>query len=313
MDNDINVLSTSSPTTIHTFIRHSHFISNSLSPSPPLKSYHNTAQHNTTPLLSISPSPNMDSSPSSSSSPSLPELPPAYQTALLLIDEAHAQDPNKIKTKTKTKSKSKTATSETIDTTDAAEEKEESEVPYELHYAQNMTRWLTLHTPTASPALQLACRAQHFQRWRMPRASFPATRAGYLAWRAKQKTQAAAQVHQLLLSSSSSSSLPRDREEEEQAMPASERDRIAALVSKQGLATGDEETQALEDVACLVFLDDQLDEFESKSDLDEDKVVRILQKTWAKMSPRGRDLALGMNHSARATALLEKALEGGGK
>lgn len=132
----------------------------------------------------------------------------------------------------------------------------------------------------------------------MPRSSFPATRAGYLTWRARQKTQAAAQVQALL----SSLSPP---------VEAHERDRIAALIGKQGLAAGDEETQALEDVACLVFLDDQFDAFERKTELDEDKVVGILRKTWAKMSPRGREMALGMDHSDRAGALLGKALGGG--
>lgn len=232
----------------------------------------------------------MDSSSSSPPSSSLPELPPAYAAAITLIDEAHAQDPNKTIPSSSSSAKEEGVESEAI--------------PYELHYARKMTRWLALRCPEgASPALQVACRAQHFQRWAMPRASFPATRAGYLSWRAKQKTQAAAQVKQLLLSSSSTST--------ESSIPEPEVDRIAALISKQGLTTGDEETQALEDVACLVFLDDQFDGFEKKADLDEDKIVRILQKTWAKMSPRGREMALGMKHSERATALLGKALEGG--
>lgn len=143
----------------------------------------------------------------------------------------------------------------------------------------------------------------------MPRSSFPATRAGYLTWRAKQKSQAAAQVKELLssTSTSTSTSTPTAPIIEEHG-----RDRIAALISKQGLAAGDEETQALEDVACLVFLDDQFDGFEKKSDLDEGKVVGILQKTWAKMSPRGREMALEMKHSERARDLLGKALGGGG-
>lgn len=86
---------------------------------------------------------------SSPSFPSLPELSPAYSTAIKLIDDAHAQDPNKA----------------------AADEGEGGEVPYELHYARKMTRWLALRCPDASPALQVACRAQHFRRfvlWRPP-------------------------------------------------------------------------------------------------------------------------------------------------
>lgn len=70
---------------------------------------------------------------------SLPPLPPNYATALTLIDAAHAQDPT---------------------LTDGP-----SPIPYELRYSQKMTRLLAKHTPDASPALQLACRAQHFQRY----------------------------------------------------------------------------------------------------------------------------------------------------
>ncbi|KAJ3527192.1 hypothetical protein NM208_g10825 [Fusarium decemcellulare] len=88
-----------------------------------------------------------------------------------------------------------------------------------------------------------------------------------------------------------------------------DRARVAALIRKENLKS-DEETQVLEDVACLVFLDDQFDDFESKSDIDEDKMVGILRKTWGKMGERGRELALEMNHSERAKELIGKALAG---
>lgn len=122
------------------------------------------------------------------------------------------------------------------------------------------------------------------------------TRAGYLTWRTKQKAQAASLIKELLLSV-------------DESPPEADIERISALISKKDLATN-EETQVLEDVACLVFLDDQLDGFESKPDNDEDKVIRILRKTWEKMSPKGREMALQMKHSDRATSLLQKALQG---
>uniref|UniRef100_A0A8H7TSP1 Uncharacterized protein n=1 Tax=Bionectria ochroleuca TaxID=29856 RepID=A0A8H7TSP1_BIOOC len=92
-------------------------------------------------------------------------------------------------------------------------------------------------------------------------------------------------------------------------IPEEERARVAALIRKEKLST-DEETQALEDVACLVFLDDQFDDFESKGDCDEDKIVDILRKTWGKMSEPGRKLALGMDLSDRAKHLIGRALAG---
>ncbi|KAF6836315.1 glutamyl-tRNA synthetase [Colletotrichum plurivorum] len=210
------------------------------------------------------------------SAASLPELPPNYLKALELIDEAHRQDPRP-----------------------PASAPDADPVPYELHYARKMTRWLAVRCPTAPPVLQLACRAQHFRRWEIPRNTYPMTRPGYLTWRAKLKSQAAAQVAELLSSSA----------EIQPPLPSEDVDRVAALIRKENLSR-DEETQVLEDVACLVFLDDQFDDFESKEEIDEAKIIGILQKTWAKMSEPGRQIALGMNHSERAKSLIGKALEG---
>ena len=76
-----------------------------------------------------------------------------YATAVRLIDEAHAGDPRTI----------------------PSPEGGSSTVPYELHYAQKMSRWLALRCPDPSPALQLACRAQHFRRlvWLSRKIPFP--------------------------------------------------------------------------------------------------------------------------------------------
>ena len=123
------------------------------------------------------------------------------------------------------------------------------------------------------------------------------TRAGYLSWRAKQKSQAAAQVAELLRSP-----------EVAPPLAAAEVERVAALIRKEDLRH-DAGTQSLEDAACLVFLADQFDDFERRDGLDEAKVVGILRKTWAKMSPRGRELALAMPHSDRARMLIGRALE----
>lgn len=97
----------------------------------------------------------------------------------------------------------------------------------------------------------------------------------------------------------------------------SDAERVGALVKKEGLKrkTGDEngehETQVLEDVACLVFLDDQLEEFE-KGVGDEAKVINILRKTWGKMSTRGQEMAVELSGgmSERVRELVQKALSG---
>lgn len=121
-------------------------------------------------------------------------------------------------------------------------------------------------------------------------------RPGYLTWRAKLKAQAATQVTELLASPTISPALPQEVIE-----------RTAALIRKENLSS-DEETQILEDVACLVFLDDQFDDFEKRPEIDEEKIVGILKKTWVKMSPKGHELALQMDLSDRAKSLIQKAL-----
>ena len=76
---------------------------------------------------------------------------------------------------------------------------------------------------------------------------------------------------------------------------------------KDDLRKEEPETQTLEDVACLVFLDDQFEAFEKEIN-DEEKMVGILKKTWAKMSEKGRGMALQIAMSERCRGLVEKAL-----
>jgi len=170
-------------------------------------------------------------------------------------------------------------------------------LPYELHYAQKMTKYLALHTPDPFPLLTIACRAQHFRRWEIPRSSYPATKPGYFAWRTYLKKRQGEQVQSICL---------------ECGFSEEEAEKVRRLISKEDLkkgeGKGDAEAQVLEDVACLVFLDDQFDEFEKGH--DEEKIVSILQKTWVKMGSRGQELALEMNMSERAKELVGKALAG---
>lgn len=85
-------------------------------------------------------------------------------------------------------------------------------------------------------------------------------------------------------------------------------DKVAGLIRKEDLR-GNSETQVLEDVACLVFLEDQLEGFEREV-ADEEKVVGIVRKTWRKMSVEGRELALGIPMGERAKEIVKKALDG---
>jgi hypothetical protein len=83
--------------------------------------------------------------------------------------------------------------------------------------------------------------------------------------------------------------------------------RVRSLIRKQGIKT-DPEMQLLEDVICLVFLENYFAEF--AADHDEDKLIRILRRTWAKMSPRGHEAALGLDLPERERKLIDRALAG---
>ncbi|KAF1944589.1 hypothetical protein EJ02DRAFT_452195 [Clathrospora elynae] len=166
------------------------------------------------------------------------------------------------------------------------------ETPYELHYAQKCTQYLEKRAPDCTEPLRLAIRAQHFRRWEVPRASYPMTRPGYHAWRTFLKKRQASLVSQICLDCGYS---------------AEDSERVGALIRKEDLKE-DEETQILEDVACLVFLDDQFEAFEKEH--DEEKIMRILRKTWGKMTERGHELALEIPMSGRPEELVQKALAG---
>ncbi|KAL1620424.1 hypothetical protein SLS54_006211 [Diplodia seriata] len=195
-----------------------------------------------------------------------------YEKALAAIDAAHALDPKK------------------VTPADGGSEG----VPYELHYANKMTAYLDKHTPATSEPLRLAVRAQHLRRWEVPRDSYPMTKLGYHSWRNALKKRQAEIAKNICA---------------EAGYGEADAERVAALVRKEGLNRSDDaEVQVLEDVACLVFLDDQFEEFETH--YDEEKIITILRKTWGKMGERGHELALQIPMAGRPLELVKKALEG---
>ena len=66
------------------------------------------------------------------------------------------------------------------------------------------------------------------------------------------------------------------------------------------------DTQVLEDVICLVFIEYYLEEFAEKH--ESQKVIDILQKTLKKMSPRAIEAAGKIAVSERIKVLLHQAL-----
>jgi len=160
----------------------------------------------------------------------------------------------------------------------------------EVVYSRRMSETLDRIYPEAPEALKLAARAQHIRRWTSPRSDYPEGRIGYLKWRTDLKHFHANTVGEILQSC---------------GYEADEIARVQSLVRKERIKQ-DPDAQALEDVICVVFLEDYFADFAPKH--DEDKIVDILRKTWAKMSPKGHEAALALDLPPDAARLVEKAL-----
>jgi Domain of unknown function (DUF4202) len=167
---------------------------------------------------------------------------------------------------------------------------EGTEFPAEYFYALQLSNWVTKLSQNPSEALLLASRCQHIGRWKIPRDKYPAGKAGYLRWRTDLAKFHATEAEQLL---------------KRAGYIDGEIAAVQRILLKQNLKI-DQDVQTMEDALCLVFLEFQLEDFIHKH--DDDKLVRILQKSWKKMSEKGRSAALALRYTPKAKALLEKAL-----
>lgn len=162
--------------------------------------------------------------------------------------------------------------------------------PRELVHAGWLTDWVLRLNPDASEALRLAARCQHICRWEIPRNSYPMTKPGYLQWRAELKKFHAQKAGVILKQAGYDDATIR---------------RVQELNLKKNI-TNDAECQTLEDALCLIFLEHQLAPLAAKS--EEEKMINALQKSWKKMSSRGRAEAMKLNYGPREKGLIEKAL-----
>ena len=169
--------------------------------------------------------------------------------------------------------------------------------PKELLYSQRMSDMLQRFRPDADAAQQLAIRAQHVQRWKSPRDAYPMDRIGYLQWRKDlYKIQAETAVGLL----------------EQAGYGEDVTGRVRAAVAKQRIKEHPD-TQLLEDVTDLTFLEHYLLEFAEKHpEYDEDKWLDILRKTWKKMSGDAQAFALSgsIKLPESLLPLIQKAVSG---
>jgi hypothetical protein len=175
-----------------------------------------------------------------------------YQAAIAAFDKANSEDPNK----------------------DVFSGKE---YPKELLYAQRMTEMQERYAPEASEAVKLAVRAQHIQRWKIPRSDYTMDKPGYMLWRTTLYKYHAETAGSLMKEAGYGDEMIA---------------RVKAIISKKDLKT-DPETQMMEDIVDLVFIEHYMIGFAtSHPEYDEAKWILIIKKTWNKMSIRAHEFAL---------------------
>ena len=180
-----------------------------------------------------------------------------------------------------------------IDAAHAGDPESANGIAAELRYADAMERWIERLVADAAPLLRLAARCQHLERWTVPRDSYPLGKAGYLTWRKGLYVRQADRAQTLLI---------------EAGISAADAAEVHTWVSKTDLIRN-AGTQALEDAACLVFLEHEISDFAAAhADYPAEKFIDIIRKTWRKMSDRGHDLALTIPLPPAIAELVKQAL-----
>ena len=162
--------------------------------------------------------------------------------------------------------------------------------PLALVHGRLAAEWIATLVPDADETLLLAARAHHLRRWEVPRASYPDGRAGYLRWRKDQKARHARDVEELLVGA---------------GYGAADVERVQALIRRDRLAS-DPGAQAVEDAACLVFIETQLGDIAPR--FDHAHLIDVIRKTARKMSPAGLAAASSLDLGPDERALLAEAL-----
>lgn len=166
--------------------------------------------------------------------------------------------------------------------------------PFEIVYAQRMTARLAAMVPAASELLRLAARAQHLRRFDIPREQYPVGRTGYNDWRRACRDHHATLAGKILADNGYS---------------PDEIARVGQLIRKEQLKK-DPESQALENVVGVVFVEYYFDDFLAKhAGYDDAKIVGILGKTLRKMSPAGHAAALGLDLNDKSRSLILAAVK----
>ena len=194
--------------------------------------------------------------------------PERFNKAIALFDAANAQDPN-----------------------------QDEGQPKELLYAKRMTEMIGRFAPEASEVAQLAVRAQHIQRWSVPRSNYPLGKAGYFAWRTGLYRFHGEKAGALM---------------QQAGYDKATIAQVKAAVGKQDIKTNPD-TQLLEDVTGLVFIEHYMLGFAGQhAEYSEEKWLDIILKTWNKISANAHVFATsgGIKLPEALVPLILKAISG---
>ncbi len=164
------------------------------------------------------------------------------------------------------------------------------EKPYELIYSNWLYEWIMKLNPNAIEELQLAAKCQHIKRWEIPRSKYPEGLKGYTKWKKELAEYHADEAGKIL---------------KQVGYDEVVVDRVRSINLKKNLKA-DSDVQTMEDALCLVTLQYQIEGFSLKH--DDEKMIGIIQKTWAKMSDRAKEEALKLSYSERVLSLIQRAV-----
>ena len=190
-----------------------------------------------------------------------------FQATIAKFDAANAQDPN----------------TETF---------EGKEYPKELIYGQRMSACLDQFAADAPETVKLAVRAQHIQRWKIPRKDYPMDRIGYHKWKSTLLAFHAETAGKIM---------------QETGYDDATIERVKTIIRKEKLKQ-DADVQMLEDVVDLVFIQFYLMPFAKQYEGNEEKFIDIVRKTWKKMSDKGHATALKLPIPEHLMPLIVKAI-----
>ncbi|KPV72847.1 uncharacterized protein RHOBADRAFT_55521 [Rhodotorula graminis WP1] len=162
-------------------------------------------------------------------------------------------------------------------------------------YARKLSALSTVDALRRGPgeALLLAAASQHVRRWERPRKDYAEGLSGYKMWRTALNKFHADIAHDVMRQAG----YVEDDEGDAELFG-----RVRDLLLKKTLQRAplperedelkDPEAHLFEDAVCCTFLHLEFTQFASSFAGDRDKLVRLVAKTWAKMGPLGRGVAV---------------------